>query len=373
MLFPRLRRARKWRNSSKAMTKSLIPNKQLSRPVPGRVPAGVARDLLRMVAEHGGSPERFLRSAGLPALGTMLIERRDDRDSIAHADFTRLYARATAMLDEVAARQEGRTSLTKGGVDMMCYAIITCRTLRDVIARMDQFFALLAPRTGRLTLTIAGGEARLDMATIRKVRNSCAYLSDLTGLATHHRLFGWLIGEDIPLSGAAMRYPPLMDARTVAYLLPYPVEHHAPENRLRFPARYLDRPVVRDHHELDLLLERFPFDIEEPQSKQTPLSDRISHLYASMLASGDAPATADELARRFSISIATLKRRLTAEGTSLSRIKANARRDIAAHLLRDGRLSIAEVGRRAHFSDTGSFCRAFRQWTGTSPSRWRNS
>lgn len=354
------------------MTKSLTPNKQLSRPVPGRVPAGVAQELLQMVAEYGGDPDAFLRGAGLGGLKGILVDRRDQRGSIGHLDFTRLYARATAMLDEVAARQEGRTSITKGGIDMMCYAIITCRTLRDVIARMDGFFALLAPRTGRLTLAVVDGEARLDMATIRKVRNSCAYLSDLTGLATHLRLFGWLIGEDIPLSGAAMRYPPLMDARTVAYLLPYPVEHDAPENSLRFPARYLDRPVVRDHHELDLLLERFPFDIEEPQSKHTPLSDRITHLYASMLASGDAPATADELARQFSISIATLKRRLTAEGTSLSRIKANARRDLAAHLLRNPRLSIAEVGRRAHFSDTGSFCRAFRQWAGVSPSQWRS-
>lgn len=355
------------------MTKSLTPNKQLSQPVPGRVPAGVGRDLMAMIAEYGGDTDIFLRDAGLLSLKAVLLDRSDERDSIAHRDFTRLYARATALLDEVAGRQEGRSSITKGGIDMMCYAIITCRTLHDVIARMDSFFALMAPRTGRLTLTVARGEARLDMATIRKVRNSCAYLSDLTGLATHHRLFGWLIGEDIPLSGAAMRYPPLLDARTVAYLLPYPVEHHAPENSLRFPARYLDRPVVRDHHELDLLLERFPFDIEEPQSKQTPLSDRISHLYASMLASGDAPVTGNELARQFSISVATLKRRLTAEGTSLSQIKANSRRELAAHLLRDPRLSIAEVARRAHFSDTGSFCRAFRQWTGKSPSRWRGA
>lgn len=241
----------------------------------------------------------------------------------------------------------------------------------DAIARLAGFSILLAPRTGLLTLTTEGADARLTMATVRQVRNSCAYLSDLTGLASYHRLFGWLVGEDIPLVDTALRYPRLLAAQTVAYLMPGPVSHDAVENSLCFPARYLDRPVVRSHHELEHMLARFPFDIEEPQSKAMPLSERISHLFGSLLASGEALPTADLLARRFSISLATLKRRLEAEGTSPSQLKATARRELAQRLLVDRRLSIAEVGRRTRFSDTGAFRRAFRQWTGQSPSAWR--
>jgi len=352
------------------MTKSLNMRKQLSRPGPGHVPAAVARELLAMVARYDGEADRFLRSAGLPQLAFLLDDTGADQ-LIARHDFTRLYGRATARLDAHAARQEGRDPLTKAGVDMMCHAIITCRTLRDAIDRLASFCALMAPRTGLLTLAIDGAEARLTMATLRQVRNSCSYLSDLTGLASYHRLLGWLIGEDIALLGTALRYPPLLDEQTVAYLMPHPVQHRATENSLRFPARYLDRPVVRSHHELDHLLAGFPFDIEEPQSKAMPLSERISHLFGSLLASGEALPTADMLARQFSISLATLKRRLEAEGTALSTLKAGARRDLAQRLLADPRLSIAEVGRRTRFSDAGAFRRAFRQWTGGSPSAWR--
>jgi AraC-like DNA-binding protein len=358
------------------MTRSLTITKQLSRPGPGSAPAAVARDLMRLVAEYEPDATAFLRAAALPHLAWLLAPKASKAagmDTIDRHDFTRLYAHATIALDNHASRQEGREPLTKAGMDMLCHAIITCRTLHDVIVRLSRFSAVLAPRTGHLTLAIAGHEAQLTMATVRRVRNCCAYLSDLTGLASHHRLLGWLIGEDIPLLGAALRYPPLLGRRTVGYLLHHRVQHRAAENAIRFPARHLHRPVVRSHHELEEMLDRFPFDIAEPQSKTMPLSGRIDHLFGSMLASGEPLSTADALARQFSISVATLKRRLADEGTSLSQIKTVARLNHASQLLADPRTSIADVARRTQFSDAGAFRRAFRDWTGTAPSRWRES
>lgn len=345
--------------------------RQLSRPVPGRASATVARDLLRLAGAHGGDGPALLRQAGLAHLSAALLAPRGQAPALSHEEFARLYAHCTWALDEIAARQEGREPLTKAGIDMLCHCVITCRTLRDAIARADRFSALIGPRAGRLILSEEGEMARLEMVTERTVRNACAYLSDLTGLSTYHRLFGWLIGEDIPLAEAAMRYPPLLPKRTIFYLMPHPITHGAAGNSLGFPAACLDRPVIRTPQELDALLRHFPFDLALPQSKDTPLSGRISRLFAAMLASGEAPATAAWLARSFSISEATLKRRLAAEGTSLVRLRTQARRDIAARLLADPRVPIAEIARYTHFSDATAFRRAFRQWTGRSPTAWR--
>ncbi|WP_313801417.1 AraC family transcriptional regulator ligand-binding domain-containing protein [Sphingobium sp.] len=355
------------------MTKGLTTPKQLSRPVPGAVSAAIARDLLRLVEAFGDDPQALMQRAGLTHLAPSLLASGKAGRPLLHDDFTRLYAHCTWALDDHAARQEGREPLTKAGLDMLCHCIITCRTLGDAIGRTDQFSALIGPRLARLVLKREDGIALLAMPTLRRVRNACAYLSDLTGLSTYHRLFGWLIGEDIPLLGAAMRYPPLLDERTISYLMPCPVRHGAPENSLRFAASYLDRPVIRNSFELEHLLEHFPFDLELAQSKDTPLSERISHLFSTMLASGETPATATRLAHQFGMSTATLKRRLSAEGTSLARIKANARMALACQLLADPRLSVTEVGRRTRFSDTGAFRRAFHQWVGQSPSEWRHS
>jgi AraC-like DNA-binding protein len=353
------------------MTKRLNIAKHLSRPVQGSVSAVIAQDLLRLVDMFGHDPHDLMREAELTHLLPGLLAPGTMGRSLAHDDFTRLYAHCTWLLDEHAARQEGREPLTKAGFNMLCHCIITCGTLREAIARADQFSILIGPRLSRLLLKVDDGVAKLTMPTVRRVRNACAYLSDLTGLSTYHRLFGWLIGEDIALLGAAMRYPPLLHERTVSYLLPCPVRHGAPENSIGFAASYLDQPIVRSAFELDHLLERFPFDLALAQSKDAPLSERIAHLFSATLASGETPASAARLASQFGISVATLKRRLTAENTTLAQIKAQARLTLACQLLTDPRLTITEVGRRTRYSDTGAFRRAFHQWTGQTPSAWR--
>ncbi len=353
------------------MTKEIKANKQLSRPTPGRASATVARDLLRLVGAYGGNQPALLRQAGLAHLATRLLAPHGLAPSLSHEEFARLYAHCTWALDECAARQEGREPLTKAGIDMLCHCVITCRTLRDVIERTDRFSELIGVRAGRLMLSVEGDVARFEMITERKVRNTCAYLSDLTGLSSYHRLFGWLIGEDMPLLAATMRYPALLPEQTTFYLMPQPVTHGAAGNSLIFPADYLDRPVIRNPQELEPMLRDFPFNLSLSQSKEAPLSERISRLFAAMLASGEAPPTGAWLARSFGISEATLKRRLSAEGTSLVGLRSQARQDIAMRLLTDPRLSISEIARTTHFSDATAFRRAFRQWTGQSPAAWR--
>jgi AraC-like DNA-binding protein len=362
---------RNYQIGSKAMTKRLATHKHLSRPVPPAASAMVARELLRKVKEFAGDPQRIVARAGLRQSVTILLKNGGE-GTLTHVEFARLYAECTWELDACASRQDGRKPLTKSGFDLLCYCVITCGTLREVIDRTAAFSDLLEPRCGHIKLSVTGDVAVLHMASQRKIRNACAYLSDLTGLSSFHRLFGWLICEDIELLGVDMAYPRLLNEHTVARLMPHPINHRARDNSFRFSAGYLDRPVVREPAELEPLLRHFPFDLEEPQSKDSPLSERISHLLDTDLASGVPLPTAARLARQFSISLATLKRRLGEEGTALSELKTGRRRELAQRLLTDRRLAISEVARRSQYSDAGAFSRAFHQWTGHSPDRWRS-
>jgi AraC-like DNA-binding protein len=352
------------------VTKGIVNNKHLSRPVPPAASAAIARELLLKVKEIGGDPQLLLTRAGLTQSAAELL-RPSGRGTLPHAAFVRLYAHCTWELDECSSRQEGRRPLSKAEFDLFCYCVINCRTLRAVIERTVSFNDMIFPRMGRVTLRVNGPAAVLEMASQRTIFNSCAYLTDLTGLSSYHRLFGWLIGEDIELQAIDMQYPPLLSARTRSYLMPHPINHREAENRLRFPAHYLDRPVMRSYAELEQLLRYFPFDLEEPKSKESPFSERIAQILETALISGDALPTAARLARLFSISQATLKRRLGEEGASLSGLKAERRRELAQRLLFDQRLTIGEIARRSQYSDAGAFGRAFHQWTGQSPYRWR--
>jgi len=352
------------------MTKKINGNKHLSRPVPPAASAAIARELLRIVGENNGDPRLILAKAGLAQAAAALLGT-GGRVALTHAEFATLYAHCTWELDARASRQEGREPLRKPDFDLLCHSVITCRTLRDVIDRAVAFSDMLFPRMGRLSLSIDGPTAVLQMDSQRRIFNACAYLSDLTGLSSFHRLFGWLIGEEFELLEILMAYPPLLSERTVSRLMPSPIDHRAPQNSLRFVADYLERPLVRSPAELEKLLHHFPFDLEEPRSKETPLSQRLSQILDTALASGDPLPTAARLARQFGISLATLKRRLIEEGTALSQIKADRRRELVERLLLDQRLAVGEIARRSQYSDAGALGRAFHNWTGLSPYRWR--
>jgi AraC-like DNA-binding protein len=84
-----------------------------------------------------------------------------------------------------------------------------------------------------------------------------------------------------------------------------------------------------------------------------------------MLASGDAGI--DRVARELGLSRQTLYRRLKAEGVTFAQLLDRLRRRLALRLLREG-LPVKEVAYRLGFSDPAAFSRAFKRWTGSSPS-----
>lgn len=66
----------------------------------------------------------------------------------------------------------------------------------------------------------------------------------------------------------------------------------------------------------------------------------------------------------------TLYRRLKAEGITYEQLLDGLRRRLALRLVREG-LSVKEAAYRLGFSDPAAFSRAFKRWTGTSPSGMR--
>lgn len=96
---------------------------------------------------------------------------------------------------------------------------------------------------------------------------------------------------------------------------------------------------------------------------------RIRQALLAALREGD--ATVEGLSRRLSWSPRSLQRRLLAEGLSFRELAVEARRDLAIELLRGSTASVDKIAERLGFSQGSAFARAFRRWTGRSPSDYR--
>lgn len=81
--------------------------------------------------------------------------------------------------------------------------------------------------------------------------------------------------------------------------------------------------------------------------------------------------TMDAAARALGMSARSLRRRLSEEGACFHQIVDDALHALSRQHLSNPRRSIKEIASALGYSEQAGFCRAFRRWSGTSPTEYR--
>lgn len=76
---------------------------------------------------------------------------------------------------------------------------------------------------------------------------------------------------------------------------------------------------------------------------------------------------APDIVTRLTVSPQTLRRRLSAEGTSFQQIRDQPRRDMAIMEPASGNTSVEELSQSLGICEPSAFHRAFKRWTGSTP------
>lgn len=92
----------------------------------------------------------------------------------------------------------------------------------------------------------------------------------------------------------------------------------------------------------------------------------VERLLARVLHTGD--VAADRIAEQMGVSRKTLYRRLKAENVTFEAVLDDLRRRLAISYLADKKVSVAETAYLVGFSEPAAFSRAFKRWTGKTPS-----
>jgi AraC-like DNA-binding protein len=118
----------------------------------------------------------------------------------------------------------------------------------------------------------------------------------------------------------------------------------------------------------DLAVHNRILTLIEDARRATPPGPKVAEAVRRALASG--LEEQDEVARRLSMSPATLRRRLAEEGEQFRTLRQAAMRDYACVRLAQT-ADVSRVSDELGFSDPRAFTRAFKGWTGATPSAWR--
>ena len=188
-----------------------------------------------------------------------------------------------------------------------------------------------------------------------------------------HRFSSWLIDVKISLSQVCFTHAKPNHHQEAKLLFSCRHRFNSSVVKLCFSKKYLDLPCARSNKELTRFLRDSPADlITIPGSEHSFKAKVIAILIHNENDALYCPSF-ETIALKLNMSAQTLRRRLKVEGTSYPMIKDEIRRDLAIDYLLHSTLSINDISNALGFSEPRSFTRAFKQWTGISPSKYRGS
>lgn len=143
----------------------------------------------------------------------------------------------------------------------------------------------------------------------------------------------------------------------------------APLSGFGFATALLDAPLRSRNPKLHDVLRRYADVSLATLPRQESTTERVKSLVAAQLATTS--FSLEDTARALHMSPRTLGRRLADEGTTFKQIVDETRRHVALHYVAARDVGLSEVALLSGFTETPSFYRAFRRWTGTTPSQYR--
>lgn len=185
-----------------------------------------------------------------------------------------------------------------------------------------------------------------------------------------HGLMSWLAGYEVPVKAVDFAFSQPEFDQDYAVIFPAPLRFGQAETSISFEMRLLGAVQARSTIDLDRFLQNAPRDWIFTSSREHTQSLRVRTYLGQ---TGWNAATLNDTAEAMHMTPRTLIRRLAADGTSFQEIKDALRRDIAIRDLQSGRKSIEAIALDVGFSSAANFHRAFRRWSGSTPSSYRRN
>lgn len=139
---------------------------------------------------------------------------------------------------------------------------------------------------------------------------------------------------------------------------------------LEFRKEYLQTKIISANYETQRI---FIDQINQLQNQETLSGDFSNRIFNFLLANSYLYSLSIEsVARNFNISVRTLQRKLKEEGFSYLQIVEEVRKSLAIHYIKNGSSSVKEISAVLGYAEPSGFVRAFKKWTGKTPTAYRN-
>jgi AraC-like DNA-binding protein len=311
----------------------------------------------------GITPEKLLEGTGLDS-----VRMNSKNALISGLDYLRIVSRALDLTCDPALGLKVGKSLNLFEYGVWGYAIMSCATAGEAMSAALRYWELngalvnvaMKRKEGNIVWTISPSLGQEEMRLVR--------FSVEEFLSTLFAACRFLFGREMTLLDLSLSYPEPDYGSLYRELAGCPVHFDQEENSITIEPSMADWQTVTGHLDMRAACETLCEELMRKLTRSDALIETIRHrLIQSM---GRFPK-AEDMARQLAMSPRTLYRRLSEKGISYQTILDEVREDLAKSYLEHTRLSIDQVSDLIGFTETTTFRRTFKKWTGVSPSEYR--
>lgn len=248
------------------------------------------------------------------------------------------------------------------------YSWMASDSLRDALARMERYGRLVTT-VAQMTLEESGEHFDFRIRALLP-RSEVPDEAVDAGLATFVAMCRMSFGRDFNPLRVVTQRPAFDDPTPYVEYFRAPVEFSAPENVLCFSKGQLETHLPTANPRLARVNDQVITEYLAQFDKGST-SMRVRSKLIDLLSAGN--VTQQDVADGLHMSLRTLQRKLGEESTSYKELLEETRRELANQYLRQGCLSVSEVTYLLGFSEPSNFARAFKRWTGRTPSEFRRA
>jgi AraC-like DNA-binding protein len=142
-------------------------------------------------------------------------------------------------------------------------------------------------------------------------------------------------------------------------------------NSLVMEREFLDRTVPAADPRLHAILRRYLDDVLSRIPREDGIVASIRKAVAETMRDGNPKLT--RVANKLATSPRTMQRQLAQYGLEFKELLDDTRRQFALEYLKDAENTLTEIAFLLGYSEVSAFNRAFKRWTGSTPSSYRHS
>lgn len=327
------------------------------------VQAKAVEKIVNAAAAHGVQPQNLYNAVNLDP--SVLL---DPDNRIPFAQLVALYEKAAEFTSDNNFGLHLGQSINPTAFDVVGYCALNSPTLGAAFTRVARYHSIWTD--GALfTLETSNDTSAIVYSYADTSINDHRQDAEMT-LATVTALCRNIASSDFAPTTVEFQHDAPGDTSDHVKLFRCPIEFRTSSNRLSFPSSFLSLPIAKADASLCAVLDRHAEELLAKFPPRDSLVDQVRSIIASELRGGD--PSLERVADELSLTPRTLQRKLQEFGTSHNELLDHMRRQLAMRYLREREMAICEVAYLLGFSESSSFHRAFKRWTGATPKEFRS-